>query len=138
MSDKKITAHTAVNAAFEGQFRRRFLRELWFPIAVTLACMGAPLLTFGFGGDALPHVGNGFLFSLVFWGFSILSIQRDIIHGKYVMAVGKLDEVLENVGAQWAWCEANQVYAVHFTDDPHADESEETEESPEDPEDDNK
>lgn len=133
-----MTTKEAVNAAFEGQFRRRFLRELWFPIAVTLACMGAPLLTFGFSGDALPHVGNGFLFALVFWGFSILSVQRDILRGKYVLVMAELDEVLENVEAHWTWCETSQAWAIHFTDDPHADESEETEESPEDPEDDNK
>jgi len=128
----------AVNGAFEGQFRRRFLRGMWFPIAVTLACLGSPLLSFGFSGDALPHVGNGFLFAAVFWGFSILSVKFDIAHSKYVMVAGKMDELLANVEAHWTWCETTQTYAVHFTDDPHADETEGPEEPSEDSEDETK
>lgn len=128
MSNTKLTTTEAVTGAFEGQFRRRFLRQMWFPIVVTIATMSSPFLTFGFTSEVLPHVGNGFLFALVFWGLSVLGVKNDIVRAKYSLVVDKMDAVLENVDAHWTWCEDTQSYAVHFVEDPHTKDSE-----PEDP-----
>lgn len=126
-----MTTPCAMDAAFEGQFRRRFLRELWFPALVTVASLASPLIAYGFTREALPLVGNGFLFSMVMWGFAIISVQRDIVRAKYSMLAGKMDALLETVDAHWTWCDDTQSYAIHLVDDPHASSTEETEESSE-------
>ena len=138
MSDRKMTTSCAMDAAFEGQFRRRFLREMWFPVLVTVACMASPLLVYGFTREALPHVANGLVFAVVIWGFAALSVQRDIVRAKYSMLAGKLDTLLETVDAHWTWCEDTQSYAIHLVADPHEVSAEETEEPSKDSVDDTK
>lgn len=130
-----MTTPAVIKASFEGQFRRRFLRELWFPVAVTLAAMGSPLLQFGFASEALPFMGNGLVLGALFFGASALGIQRDLYYAKYSIVAGKMDALLENVDAHWTWCETTQTYAIHLTADPHGEDAEETEESSENSED---
>lgn len=136
MSDTKLTTPEAVNGAFEGQYRRRLLREMWFPIVLTVAVVGSPLLALGFTKDCAFQVWQGLLFAFVFWGFFLMAVQRDIARAKYSMVAGKLDAVLENVDAHWTWCEDTQSYVVHFSDNPHGDPEETTDaDDDDDPED---
>lgn len=114
-----MTTAKAVEGAFEGQYRRRLLREMWFPIVLTVAVIASPLLALGFTKEGALQVWQGVLFAFVFWGFFLMAVQRDVARAKYNMAAGKLDAVLENVDAHWTWCEDTQSYAVHFSDNPH-------------------
>lgn len=130
-----MTTAKAVEGAFEGQFRRRLLREIWLPIVLTVAVVASPLLALGFTREGTLEVFQGALFALVFWGFFLIAIQRDVAHAKYNMVAGKLDAVLENVDAHWTWCEDSDSYAVHFSDNPHGDPKETTDDDDDDPED---
>lgn len=124
MSDVRMTTPGVMNQVFEGKFAYLFKREVWFPIAFTVAGIVGSFLQAGFTVDVFRFLGYTVLVSLLVWAFTWVLVQRDIARSKYTTVAAKMDELLEHVDASWTWCERTQSYALHFTDDPHEDDSE--------------